>query len=76
MVKTLTSHGNSLALIIDKPILELLGIGPDTPLQISTDGHSLVVSPLRNTDDDADFHRALEWVNKEHGETLRRLGNA
>jgi hypothetical protein len=26
MVKTLTKHGNSLALVIDKPILDLLKI--------------------------------------------------
>jgi antitoxin component of MazEF toxin-antitoxin module len=34
----LTRHGNSLALIIDRPILELLKIDPDTELDISTDG--------------------------------------
>ena len=45
MVKTLTKHGNSLALVIDKPILELLKIDADTPLEITTDGTSLVVSP-------------------------------
>ena len=74
MIKTLTAHGNSLALIVDKPILELLDISPDTPLQITTDGRSLIVSPLREAAQDADFHRALEWVNQEHGRTLRRLG--
>ena len=74
MVKTLTAHGNSLALIVDKPILELLDIRPDTPLQITTDGRNLIVSPLRAAAQDADFHRALEWVNQEHGRTLRRLG--
>ena len=46
MVKTLTRHGNSLALVLDKPILELLNIDGDTPLHISTDGRSLVISPV------------------------------
>lgn len=46
MVKTLTKHGNSLALVIDKPILELLKIDADTPLAITTDGKSLTVSPV------------------------------
>ena len=45
MVKTLTKHGNSLALIIDKPILELLNIDADTPLSITTDGKNLIVAP-------------------------------
>ena len=45
MVKTLTKHGNSLALVIDKPILDLLKIGADTPLEITTDGQRLVIEP-------------------------------
>jgi len=45
MVKTLTKHGNSLALVIDKPILELLNIDADTPLSITTDGKSLIIVP-------------------------------
>ena len=46
MVKMLVKHGNSYALVIDKPILELLNITPDTPLEITTlDGKSLVVGP-------------------------------
>lgn len=31
MNKTLIKHGNSLALVIDKPILEMLQITADTP---------------------------------------------
>jgi antitoxin MazE len=45
MVKTLTKHGNSLALLIDKPILDLLKIDADTPLNISTDGRCLIIAP-------------------------------
>ena len=32
MVKKLTRHGNSLALVIDRPILDLLKIDPETPV--------------------------------------------
>lgn len=45
MIKTLTPIGNSLGLIIDKPILKLLNIERDTELEISTDGESLVIRP-------------------------------
>ena len=38
MTKTLVQHGNSAALILDKPILELLNVSMDTPLEITTDG--------------------------------------
>ena len=37
MIKKLVQHGNSAAIIIDKPITELLNFDIDTPLEISTD---------------------------------------
>ncbi len=40
MLKKLTKHGNSLALVIDRPILDLLKIDTETPLDISTDGNA------------------------------------
>lgn len=46
MTKTLVKHGNSLALVIDKPILDLLKIDGQTPLDVSTDGKNLLVSPV------------------------------
>jgi len=46
MITTLTTHGNSAALIIDKPILELLNIDLNTPLEIKTDGRSLIITPI------------------------------
>ena len=73
MIKTLTSHGNSAALIIDKALLEILRIDMDTPLEIVTDGENLIISPVR---DDAQHQRvtqALEKVNARHGKTLKRL---
>ena len=47
MIKKLAAHGNSAALVIDKPILELLRITKDTPLKLSTDGRNLLISPQR-----------------------------
>ena len=44
MRKKLTRHGNSLALVIERPVLELLKIDAKTPLDISTDGEVLVVT--------------------------------
>ncbi|MFH0753875.1 MAG: AbrB/MazE/SpoVT family DNA-binding domain-containing protein [Candidatus Omnitrophota bacterium] len=47
MKKTLSIHGNSLALIIEKPILDLLNIDHQTPLQISTDGKNIIITPCQ-----------------------------
>lgn len=47
MIKTLQKHGNSQALVIEKALLEALGINQDTPLQITIHGNSLVVTPAQ-----------------------------
>jgi antitoxin component of MazEF toxin-antitoxin module len=73
VVKTLTKVGNSLALVIDKPILDLLKIDADTPLEVSThDGKSLTIVPV-DRDRAARFAGALEKVNRKHGRALRKL---
>ena len=73
MTKHLTPHGNSAALVIDKPILELLNITMETPLEISTDGRSLVISPAIEKSRQKKFAAAMARVNASHGKTLRRL---
>lgn len=73
MTKKLTRHGNSLALVIDKPILELLKIDSDTPLEIKTEGESLIVSPRRTQLTEAAFENALRNVNEEFGDVLKNL---
>ncbi len=73
MVKRLTSHGNSSALIIEKPILEILNITPETPLEITTDGRNIIVSPVRDAKREKAFREALAKVNRLHGKTLKAL---
>ncbi|PIQ82723.1 MAG: AbrB family transcriptional regulator [Candidatus Omnitrophica bacterium CG11_big_fil_rev_8_21_14_0_20_64_10] len=73
MVKHLTQHGNSAALIIDKPILELLKITIKTPLEVTTDGRNLILSPVQSGKREKLFRSALAAVNREHGKTLKAL---
>lgn len=73
MVKSLTKHGNSYALVIDKPILELLRVSPDTPFDILTDGQSLILTPVRNIKQEQKFQKALESVHKRFGKAMKRL---
>lgn len=73
MVKTLTKHGNSLALVIDKAILELLKVDADTPLEITTDGNALIISPVRDKKRHKKFTNSLDSVNKRYGRALKRL---
>ncbi|HUU92681.1 MAG TPA: AbrB/MazE/SpoVT family DNA-binding domain-containing protein [Phycisphaerae bacterium] len=73
MTKRLTRHGNSYALVIDKPILELLRATPDTPFEIVTDGQCLVLTPVRNRAEEKKFQDALEKVHKRFGRAMKRL---
>ena len=45
MLRTLKQHGNGYALVVEKNVMELLGMTPETPLEIRTDGRSLIVTP-------------------------------
>jgi antitoxin MazE len=73
MIKKLVSHGNSAALVIDKPILELLHVDMDTPLEIATDGKNLIISPVQNDKRASKIKTAINKVNKRHAGTLKRL---
>ncbi len=67
MIKKMVTHGNSAALIIDKPILQLLKIDENAPLELTTDGSNLIISPIDDERRERKFKSALERVNKKHG---------
>jgi antitoxin component of MazEF toxin-antitoxin module len=73
MVKKLSKHGNSLALVIDRSILDLLGIDENTSLEISTDGEALVIAPVRDKKRKKKFEQALAASHERYGETYKRL---
>lgn len=75
MIKRLTKHGNSLALVIDRPVLDLLEIDCDTPLSVSTDGNCLIVSPVRDEKRQKEFLAALAEGNRRYGKMLKRLAD-
>ncbi len=73
MVKRLTKHGNSLALVIDRPILDLLKIDAETPLDLSTDGHRLIVAPTEQSARSQKFEAAQRTAHKRYGKAFKRL---
>jgi antitoxin component of MazEF toxin-antitoxin module len=73
MIKKLVSHGNSAALIIDKPILQLLKVDENASFEITTDGKNLILSPVEDRHRERKLKAALEKVNKVHGRTLKKL---
>ncbi len=73
MIKKLTKSGNSLALVIDRPLLEALGLDADTPLELSTDGDVLVVTPVRERKRSARLRAAVRAAHERYGGVFRRL---
>ena len=73
MVKKLTKHGNSLALVIDKPILDLLSIDQETPLEVSTDGKKLTIAPVPVPGRRKKFEKAQEFAHRRYARAFQRL---
>ena len=73
MIKTLTKHGNSLALVIEKPVLDLLGADAETPFDVTTDGQVLILSPIKDRSRAEMFQATLEKVNARYPKALKRL---
>ena len=73
MIKTMIQHGNSSALVIDKPIMELLKIEQNTPLEIITDGKNIIISPIHDSDRLERLSSSLKKVNSKFSNTLKKL---
>jgi antitoxin MazE len=73
MEKKLTKHGNSLALVIDKPVLDLLEIDADTTLSVTTDGRCLIIAPVGRATRRKKFQDAVSEGNRKYGKALKRL---
>ena len=73
MVKTLKRHGNSQALVIEKPLMDALGIDAETPLQVTVSGNSLVVTPVHVGIGADKVAESIESLRPEYGDMLKRL---
>ena len=72
MRKKLSAIGNSLGLVIEKPILELLDFTRDTELDMTTDGERLIISRATKSKR-ARVKASLARAMDAHDESLRKL---
>lgn len=72
MRKKLSAIGNSLGIVIEKPILELLDVTKDTELDMTTDGERLIIAPVRKGRK-ARIKGAIDEVMADHAGTFRKL---
>ena len=74
MIKQLRKVGNSNALILDKPILELLGIEENGQVQLTIQDGNLIVTPARpRTVSPEVLKEKLDTILKKRESVLRRL---
>ena len=73
MIKKLTRTGNSIAVVLDKPLLEELGLDESSEVEVSTNGQIIVITPKRNAARDRKFRKAVEKINSKYAGLFKRL---
>ena len=73
MVTRLKDDGNHLSLEIPRHLLDQIGVGPDTPVEISADGGRLIVAPVKDARRRERFDRAVEDMNRRYEKMFKRL---
>ncbi|MEQ1654688.1 MAG: AbrB/MazE/SpoVT family DNA-binding domain-containing protein [Nitrospira sp.] len=73
MIKRLQKHGNSAALIIEKPVMQALGITEETPLQVTVNGNALVITPANVGVGPERMKPIIKEIRKRYGPMLKRL---
>jgi len=73
MIKKLTRTGNSVAVVLDKPLLEAVGLDEDSEVEISTNGQVIVLTPKRDSARERKFRKSVEKINRKYAGLFRRL---
>jgi antitoxin component of MazEF toxin-antitoxin module len=73
MIKNLVKHGNSWAIVIDRPILDLLKIDPESQVELTTDGQSIKISSIVQESAKSKVRAASAKVNAKHSKAFRKL---
>jgi antitoxin component of MazEF toxin-antitoxin module len=73
MIKNFVKHGNSWAVIIDRPIMELLKISPETELELTTDGKGIRIEPVAASSKKSKVRAASAKINAKYSKAFRKL---
>ena len=69
MVPRLGTTGNSLGIVIEKPILELLNIDRETELEMTTNGSRLIIQPMNRP---KNVRSSAEKIMNKHDSIFRK----
>ncbi len=73
MIKKLTRTGNSVALVLDKQLLEAANVDPDEPVEVSTNGRVIVIAPAKSRRDAEKFERGQALMHEKFAGAFKRL---
>ncbi len=72
MVKMLTKSGNSLAIVLDKALLQVVQLDETTPVKIDVENGKLVLSPAP-AGDRRKFEAVKAKMHQRYAKTFKRL---
>jgi len=74
VIRQLRKLGNSSALILDKPILELLGLEEDGQVLLTIEHGCLIVTPVHpRVVPEEELAEHIDYVMKKRKDVLKRL---
>lgn len=73
MIRTLQKHGNSHALVIEKALMDQLGIGPETAVQLTVTGRTLTITPANVGLGSARVRELMGRVRTRYARNLKNL---
>lgn len=73
MVKKLTRTGNSVAVVLDRALLEAANIDEDATVEVSTDGQVIIIAPVKSKKDADRFRLAKDWAHAKYAGAFKRL---
>jgi len=73
MVKRLTRTGNSVAVVLDREILQATGLRAGSRVEVSTDGHVIVIATPPDPKRTARLKRITEKLDRDFGAVFKRL---
>ncbi len=72
--KKLTPIGNSMGLILDRPVLDMVGIDGDTVVELTTERGAIIVRPAHGAHLER-VRASTRKVIKVHRAVLKKLAN-
>ncbi|HJZ24532.1 MAG TPA: hypothetical protein VJ201_08850 [Candidatus Babeliales bacterium] len=76
--KKLVKHGNSLALVIEKPLLNVLGIDEKTNLVISIQDNSLIIkaTPIKKAKNKNEIDEIAKQIMQKYAPAFKKLAKS